>query len=426
MWENRIVGSGDEAPDQLLANPNNYRIHPRSQRAALRAILEDVGVVSEVIVNQRTGHLIDGHLRVDLAIEDGQKTIPVKYVDLSDEEELEVLATLDPLSAMAWADREKLSDILSLLDAKEGEVKKALAEVARKNKLGQYKEKNFDASKVKLHNIPGEIMMTDEERELLAGKSIIKVEYSGGIDSSLALVWAVVNFGPEVEAVHVDLGVELPGMAMHILRVCQQLGCGVRILRPKVDFFAELKVRGWPSWKAPWCQNILLHKPLDDYFLQHDLPSLLVVGGSNLKETARNSTKAQLKCIDRVDHYSPLFGWTKVQTLDKLREMGLPLWPGYALGFPRTCCYMCPGGRNRFYAALRRWFPGLFRELVYWEKRAVSVGRYENPAWAKQWTEAGLAFTAMADKGDKDLDLFLAREAEAGRALPLAVSAWEE
>jgi hypothetical protein len=27
-WRNRILGSGEEAPDQLAANPRNWRIHP--------------------------------------------------------------------------------------------------------------------------------------------------------------------------------------------------------------------------------------------------------------------------------------------------------------------------------------------------------------------------------------------------------------
>ena len=27
-WRNRIVGSGDEPPEQLLANPANWRLHP--------------------------------------------------------------------------------------------------------------------------------------------------------------------------------------------------------------------------------------------------------------------------------------------------------------------------------------------------------------------------------------------------------------
>lgn len=32
-WRNRITVSGEEAPDQLLANPANWRIHPKAQQA---------------------------------------------------------------------------------------------------------------------------------------------------------------------------------------------------------------------------------------------------------------------------------------------------------------------------------------------------------------------------------------------------------
>src|SRR5437867_4576224 len=67
-WRNRIVGSGEEAPDQLLANPKNWRIHPKHQQEALAGVLDEVGWVQEVIVNQQTGHLVDGHLRVTLAL----------------------------------------------------------------------------------------------------------------------------------------------------------------------------------------------------------------------------------------------------------------------------------------------------------------------------------------------------------------------
>ena len=80
-WKSRIVGSGEEVPDQLLAHPSNWRIHPKAQRAALRDLLGSVGFVAQVIVNQRTGHLVDGHLRVEEALSHGQPTIPVLYVD---------------------------------------------------------------------------------------------------------------------------------------------------------------------------------------------------------------------------------------------------------------------------------------------------------------------------------------------------------
>lgn len=111
-WNNRIVGHGEEAPDQLLANPRNWRIHPKAQQEALEGLLGEVGWVQDVIVNRRTGHVVDGHLRVALAISRDEPVVPVVYVDLDEGEERLVLAALDPLAAMAITDSDQLFDLL--------------------------------------------------------------------------------------------------------------------------------------------------------------------------------------------------------------------------------------------------------------------------------------------------------------------------
>lgn len=111
MWRNRIVGSGEERPDQLLANPHNWRLHPDIQQDELSKVLQRVGWVQNVIVNQRTGHVVDGHLRIQLAMWHDEETVPVTYVDLSPSEEKLVLAVLDPLAALATRDEEKLSTL---------------------------------------------------------------------------------------------------------------------------------------------------------------------------------------------------------------------------------------------------------------------------------------------------------------------------
>ncbi len=112
-WRNRITGSGEEAPEQLLANPANWRIHPKPQQDALAGALDTVGWVQQVMVNQRTGFVVDGHARVALAISRNEPSVPVLYVDLSPEEEALVLATLDPIGAMATADEAKLNELLA-------------------------------------------------------------------------------------------------------------------------------------------------------------------------------------------------------------------------------------------------------------------------------------------------------------------------
>lgn len=123
----RIVGHGEEAPDQLLANPANWRIHPKAQQDAMKGILDQVGWVQSVIVNKRTGHLVDGHLRVSLALREDLPTVPVAYVDLSPEEEALVLATLDPLAALAVTDKDKLAELLAEVSTDSAELTAVLS-----------------------------------------------------------------------------------------------------------------------------------------------------------------------------------------------------------------------------------------------------------------------------------------------------------
>lgn len=111
-WKSRIVGEDDVDPEELLANPMNWRVHPKHQQKALEDMLNEVGWVQRVIVNQQTGHVVDGHARVTLALRREEPTIPVLYVDLSLEEEKKVLATLDPIGAMAVADESILRQLL--------------------------------------------------------------------------------------------------------------------------------------------------------------------------------------------------------------------------------------------------------------------------------------------------------------------------
>jgi len=130
--KNRIIGSGEEQLDQIMFNPRNWRIHPLSQQDALKGVLEEVGWVQEVIVNKRTGHLVDGHLRCQLAAREGAKTIPVKYVDLSEDEEALVLATLDPIGAMAATDKQKLDELFQDIQSDNENIQKMIAEIGAK------------------------------------------------------------------------------------------------------------------------------------------------------------------------------------------------------------------------------------------------------------------------------------------------------
>ncbi len=146
IWRNRIVGYAEAAPDSLLANPGNRRVHPEAQQHALSGVLGDVGVVAPVIINRRTSDvwpvndrgvetMLDGHLRVTLALRGQQPSIPVSYVDLTPAEEAEVLATLDPIGAMATADAAQLDALLREVHTSEAAVAQMLSDLAKQNGL---------------------------------------------------------------------------------------------------------------------------------------------------------------------------------------------------------------------------------------------------------------------------------------------------
>ena len=132
-WRNRIVGHGEESPEQLVANPANWRLHPKEQQRALAGALAEVGWVAQVLVNRTTGHVVDGHLRVDLALSRGEPTVPVTYVELTEEEERLVLAFLDPIAAMAGAEKEALEALLAGLAPADDALAALLAELGEDN-----------------------------------------------------------------------------------------------------------------------------------------------------------------------------------------------------------------------------------------------------------------------------------------------------
>lgn len=140
-FRNRIVGHGEESPDQLLANEKNWRIHPYTQQKSLTAVLEQVGYVQSVIVNKRLGKawptgqrgvetMVDGHMRVEVAISKGQPKVPVLYVDLDPSEEAKVLAAFDPISGMAGVDAAKLDELLRDVETGSEDLSKMLADLA--------------------------------------------------------------------------------------------------------------------------------------------------------------------------------------------------------------------------------------------------------------------------------------------------------
>jgi hypothetical protein len=131
------VGYGEAPPDQLLANPKNYRRHPNLQREALRGSLDEIGMIAPCVVNQTTGNLVDGHARVEEYLSAGVTAVPIIYVELSEEEEALALLALDPIGAMAVSDNRALRALLDEVDADSTGLTDLLADLRRQSEAYQ-------------------------------------------------------------------------------------------------------------------------------------------------------------------------------------------------------------------------------------------------------------------------------------------------
>jgi hypothetical protein len=115
-------------PDKLSDNPLNWRKHPEKQLSALKDVLADVGWAGALLYNERTKRLIDGYARKKIS--KGKQKVPVLVGSWSEEQEKKILATLDPLAALAEADHEALQALLQGLQPESEAVQALLKELA--------------------------------------------------------------------------------------------------------------------------------------------------------------------------------------------------------------------------------------------------------------------------------------------------------
>jgi hypothetical protein len=106
---NRVKSLRMVPASDLRPNPKNWRTHPKAQQDALRGVLAEVGLADACLARELPDGslmLIDGHLRAETL---GDGDVPVLILDVNEAEADKLLATLDPLAAMADQDSEALA-----------------------------------------------------------------------------------------------------------------------------------------------------------------------------------------------------------------------------------------------------------------------------------------------------------------------------
>lgn len=112
----------------LRPSSQNWRTHPENQRSALQGLLAEIGYAVPVIARETAPggplEVIDGHLRVETM---GDEEVPVVILDVTEAEAAKLLATVDPLSALAGQDDTKLIELLQGVSSDTAAVQAMLA-----------------------------------------------------------------------------------------------------------------------------------------------------------------------------------------------------------------------------------------------------------------------------------------------------------
>lgn len=133
QWKNRLIDVPSKPASEFKANPLNFRIHPPKQQAAVVGSLKQSGWVQPVLVNRTTGHTLDGHERIDEALANNNALVPYIEVEISEEEEGVVIASLDPIAALAKINEDKLEEIFVNINVQNQDLLQFLNELAEDN-----------------------------------------------------------------------------------------------------------------------------------------------------------------------------------------------------------------------------------------------------------------------------------------------------
>lgn len=129
--KNRVKELRTVKASSIRPNPKNWRTHNDKQRDALKGVLAQIGYAVPAIVRELPDgslQLIDGHLRTETL---GDADISVAVLDVTEAEADLLLATIDPLSALAGQDDTALVELLQNVNSESAAVMEMLGALVK-------------------------------------------------------------------------------------------------------------------------------------------------------------------------------------------------------------------------------------------------------------------------------------------------------
>ena len=116
-YRHRIIAHRTVKAADIKPHPLNWRTHPDGQRAAVMALVEEVGVARSVLAYEDPEWgltMIDGHGRREWMPDE---ELEVEILDVTREEAQKLLLSMDPLAALAGQDDEALAQLRATTEA---------------------------------------------------------------------------------------------------------------------------------------------------------------------------------------------------------------------------------------------------------------------------------------------------------------------
>jgi len=342
-------------------NPRGIK---RADFERLKKQIQKLGVYKPLVAYRENGKYIvlGGNMRIRALRELGHKEVDVSVVDAKTEKERIEYALSDNDRA-GYYDSDLLVELvfpyekeIALEDFKLdlGEPYN-LVEILEKARAPRFKEKA---------QIPEP---SQDQLGLVSRFKYFSVNFSGGKDSLLALLWAKAaaeKLGKTIEVLFVETGAEFPCVSSYVRRFCVDQKLELRVLTPKESILSfYIRLGRWPDPKYRDCQHLFINKILDDGLKTRPEETLTVRGGRPEQRVTRTPRAAYI--VTRAGHhiYSPYFDLPAPE-YEALKKSVEPLcWPGYKRGFKRTACWICPFQSEEQWDALRENYPPLWEEM---------------------------------------------------------------
>tara|TARA_R110000868_G_scaffold169695_1_gene404767 strand:- start:699 stop:1856 length:1158 start_codon:yes stop_codon:yes gene_type:complete len=127
-WRDRVVEMRRVPASELKANPKNWREHPPEQQRAMQGVLEEVGIAGALLARETPDglELIDGHLRTEM---NDATEWPVLILDVDENEADVLLASVDPIGALAKTNTDALKALLGQIETDNADLDSLLSEL---------------------------------------------------------------------------------------------------------------------------------------------------------------------------------------------------------------------------------------------------------------------------------------------------------